>query len=135
MPNTILIVEDTTQTKNLLLKIVSHLCPDFEVIALGDGMAALDYFASNPAPMLVLTDLEMPEMTGYDLIRTMQADDVLKSVPVVVVTSHADRVGDIRITREMEEQGLPRCPIVGKPLDIARLRETLDLILSPSAAV
>lgn len=63
-----------------------------------DGQEALDYlnrqgdFAARPAsdPDLVLLDLNMPRVNGYDVLRQVKADEQLRHIPVVVLTSSND---------------------------------------------
>jgi len=124
MTGSILIVDDTQQTKKLLEKIVSHLCPNHEVVTADHGKAALEYLATH-TPLLVFTDLEMPQINGYDLIAAMQANPEHAEIPVVVISAHADYSNDSRVVRELEDRNLPPCPVMGKPLNIEHLKTIL----------
>lgn len=51
-----------------------------------DGAAGLAAARAGEAPILIITDVDMPGMTGFDLTRALRADPVLHSVPVIVIT-------------------------------------------------
>ncbi|MDI6101156.1 response regulator [Actinoplanes sp. NEAU-A12] len=55
------------------------------VVAAADGMAALQAIREH-RPDLVVTDVDMPHMTGLDLCRAIRADDSLRHIPVVVAS-------------------------------------------------
>ncbi len=80
----ILVVEDSaTQSAQL-----RHLleAKGYEVAVAGNGRDALE-IARNDKPSLIITDVVMPEMNGYDLCKTIKNDDELKDLPVVLVTA------------------------------------------------
>ncbi|MFD3454275.1 response regulator [Streptomyces sp. NPDC058691] len=56
-----------------------------------DGVAALDYLRdeTNPRPDLIVLDLNMPRMNGRELLAILKADDDLRAIPVVVLTTSA----------------------------------------------
>lgn len=133
MSNLILIVEDTLQTKNLLHKIISHLCPHHDVMTVDNGGAALTFMQQH-RPDVVFTDLEMPGLSGYELIELMQSNATTHDIPVVIVSSHADRLNDTRIIRQLTDRGLAPCPVVGKPLDIGSLKIVIGDVLGAAVA-
>jgi two-component system sensor histidine kinase/response regulator len=80
----ILIVEDSpTQAEQLkyLLEQNSYI-----VSAAGNGMEAIDLIARD-RPTLVITDIVMPGMSGYDLCRKIKSDENTQSIPVILLTS------------------------------------------------
>jgi CheY-like chemotaxis protein/signal transduction histidine kinase len=89
--NSVLIVEDSvTQAMKL-----QHLLETngYQVTAARDGKQALDML-TGPQPVAVISDIVMPEMDGYELCRRIKANERMKSVPVVLLTSLSDP-GDI----------------------------------------
>jgi chemosensory pili system protein ChpA (sensor histidine kinase/response regulator) len=58
----------------------------YRVLLAKDGLDALERLADE-LPALVLTDIEMPRMDGFDLVRNMRADPRLAGLPVIMITS------------------------------------------------
>jgi CheY-like chemotaxis protein len=94
-PGSILYVEDDERDVELTLGALDqhHLANAVTVVR--DGEEALDYlyrrrsFQKRPTndPVLVLLDLKMPKVDGFEVLRQIKADDRLKTIPVVVLTS------------------------------------------------
>ena len=91
----ILLVEDNLYDVELTLEALATYNVANEVIVAGDGAIALDYlyrrgeFANRPEgnPAVILLDLKLPKVDGIEVLRTIKADNKLKLVPVVVLTS------------------------------------------------
>jgi CheY-like chemotaxis protein len=80
----VLVVEDDPSTRELLVRTLER--EGWGVQEAGNGRVALEHLAASP-PDVVLLDLVMPEMNGFELLEVMRADDHLRDLPVVVVTS------------------------------------------------
>jgi two-component system, cell cycle sensor histidine kinase and response regulator CckA len=80
----ILIVEDSPTQAERLRYVLSEA--GHEVRAARDGEQALALIAERP-PLLVITDIVMPGMDGYELCRTIKSDERLREVPVILLTS------------------------------------------------
>ena len=52
-----------------------------------DGLDAMEQLAADELPGVVLSDIEMPRMDGFDLVRNLRADPRLKALPVIMITS------------------------------------------------
>jgi signal transduction histidine kinase len=83
----ILVVEDSATQARLLRLILED--EGFTVNVAGDGPAALTQLAAAPFD-LVVSDVLMPGLTGFELCRTIKADPALRAVPVVLVTTLRD---------------------------------------------
>ncbi len=80
---TILIVEDSpTQQKDLQNILESH---GYRTRTSMNGNEALD-FLNNNRPDIIITDIIMPEMDGYELCRRIKSDDKMKNIPVILLT-------------------------------------------------
>jgi signal transduction histidine kinase/HPt (histidine-containing phosphotransfer) domain-containing protein len=89
----ILIAEDSaTQAQKLRHILEEH---GYEVGVAGNGRAALD-IAAKFLPALVISDVVMPEMDGYELSRRIKADADLRGIPVILVTTMSDPEDVIR---------------------------------------
>jgi len=91
----ILLVEDNPNDVELTLEaLAEHNLANFVVVA-RDGEEALDYlfyrgtFAGRPAgnPVVILLDLKLPKVSGHEVLRAIRADNKLKMIPVVILTS------------------------------------------------
>lgn len=84
---TILIVEDVELNRELLVQLLEN---DYRLVLAGDGMAALEC-AGEARPDLILMDLSLPRMDGWEATRRLKADPRLASIPVIVLSAHAMR--------------------------------------------
>jgi len=66
----------------------------FEVFGATSGQQGLELIASNH-PDLVLLDLMMPEMDGWDVYQRMKADENMRTIPVIVVTAKAQNIDKV----------------------------------------
>jgi two-component system response regulator len=94
--NVILLVEDNSDHARLTKLLLLQNRVYHEVVVARTGQEALDYlFAMGKhagrdkslTPELVLLDLGLPDMGGFEVLRRVQADDRTKNIPVVVITS------------------------------------------------
>jgi CheY-like chemotaxis protein len=91
----ILLVEDDPKDIELTLTALGEHNLVNEIVIARDGVEALDYlyrrgiFAQRPAgnPVVILLDLKMPRLDGLQVLRQLKADEQMRSVPVVVLTS------------------------------------------------
>lgn len=96
VPVTIVMVEDDVGHARLIEKNIRRAGVTNEIVGFENGTAALDYLfrpsrAQSPSPYLVLLDLNLPDMSGADILRRIKADDRLRRVPVVVLTTTDDK--------------------------------------------
>ena len=91
---TIVVAEDNPEMRRLFADLLGR---EYRVRAVRNGREALEAARANP-PDLVLTDVMMPEMSGTELCRALKADPRTQGIPVVLVTSKAER--------EMKIEGL-----------------------------
>ncbi len=82
----VLVVEDSFTVRELQRSILE--AAGYRVVTARDGADALRILGRDPMIALVITDLEMPEVDGLELIRAIRADPARSSLPVVIVTSH-----------------------------------------------
>jgi signal transduction histidine kinase/DNA-binding LacI/PurR family transcriptional regulator/AraC-like DNA-binding protein len=82
----ILVVDDDPEILNLHTRIVETLAHDYRILQAQNGRQALEIIRTE-RPALVLLDLVMPEVDGFTVIETMQAEEHSRSIPVIVLTS------------------------------------------------
>ena len=91
----IVLAEDNPNDVELTLAALSEINLANEVVVVRDGAEALDYLfrrnqyagraAGNPAVLLL--DLKMPKVDGLDVLRALKADEAMKTIPIVMLTS------------------------------------------------
>ena len=86
---TILIVDDTEWNRELLVQLLEE---DYMVLQAVNGADGVK-MTEEHKPDLILMDLGMPVMDGWEATRNIKANDALKKIPIIAVTSHA-MVGD-----------------------------------------
>lgn len=88
MTHMILIIDDNPDDVEITRRTLARLDRELKVETAPRGEAALDLLRSGiTLPALILLDLKMPGMSGFDTLRAMRADDGLKDIPVIIVTS------------------------------------------------
>jgi len=92
--STILIVDDNLQNVELLQAYLEGL--SCKTVTACDGVEAMKFFEMSPATMpdLVLLDVMMPRMSGFEVCRKLKDDPVTRSIPVMMVTA-LNELGDI----------------------------------------
>lgn len=118
---TIMIVDD----EPIIVEILKSVLEDVGYrgfIEVTDSTRALDILAENK-PDLVLLDVNMPEVTGLDILNGMRGDDSLKHIPAIVLTGASDSA------TKLLALGLGATDVLGKPVDPSelalRVRNTL----------
>ena len=106
MTGTILLVEDEEDLRELIREAL--LNRGYGVYAVRDGLEAREALVSLN-PCLVLADLLMPRMSGWDLVTLMKAQPALARIPVIIYTSTPDQA-PAEATR-----------VLGKPASLAQL--------------
>jgi CheY-like chemotaxis protein len=86
MRELVLLVEDNEVNRYLARFLLEH--GGFNVVTANNGLEALEQARAHK-PDLILMDIQMPVMDGYEATRQLKADDNLKSVPVVALTAYA----------------------------------------------
>ncbi len=90
MEHTILVIEDNEQNLYLITFILGK--SGFRVIAARDGQEGID-MACREVPAMILLDIQLPLMDGYEVARRLRGIDSVKDIPIIAVTSYA-MVGD-----------------------------------------
>jgi len=86
MSKRILVVEDQEDNRQIIRDLLS--ATDYEIIEVVNGEQALAAVAKQ-RPDLILMDIQLPIMDGYEATRRIKADSALRSIPVIAITSYA----------------------------------------------
>ena len=126
MPRRVVCVEDEQDVIDLMRLIVER--QGFEFIEARGGVKGIET-VTRLKPDVVLLDLMMPGLDGWEVYDTLTSDPETKDIPIVIVTArahHDDRVEDMRVTNAEN--------LVTKPFGPAQLIETIDRVLRSSSS-
>jgi CheY-like chemotaxis protein len=119
----ILVVEDHELNMDLIVQLLEDT---YEVLTATDGEAGIE-LAEQERPDLILMDLSLPVIDGWEAARRLKANDDLKHIPVIALTAHV-MLGDEDRARECGCDDY-----LTKPLDEDLLFEKLDRFLGTDA--
>jgi CheY-like chemotaxis protein len=128
MSRTVLIVEDSEQSAETL-ELALLTTPGVTVRRVSNGAEALA-FLSSPGNLVcaLLTDLHMPSIDGFELVRQVRSSPFHAGLPIIVVSGDTDPATPERI------RGLGADAYFSKPFSPAQVRQTLERLLEASCA-
>jgi two-component system cell cycle response regulator DivK len=116
----ILVVDDNSDNRELVVKVLKNR--GYEIVEAVDGEDALRK-AQDERPGLILMDISLPKMDGYEVIRRLKSQEEYRDIPIVALTAHAMK-GDKE--RAMNAGCIGYIP---KPIDIRELPEQIRFYL------
>jgi chemosensory pili system protein ChpA (sensor histidine kinase/response regulator) len=122
---TVMIVDDSVTVRKVTSRLMER--HGFQVITAKDGLDAMDQL-QDVKPDVMLLDIEMPRMDGFEVLRSVRRNEELKDLPIIMITS---RTGEKHKQQAME---LGVNQYLGKPFQEANLLETIDEVIAGSVA-
>ena len=127
----ILLVEDNPDDELLMLRALAKNGMAGEVVVARDGGEALDFLfppgragrSEDAMPRLILLDLKLPRLNGFEVLERVRADERTRLLPVVILTSSRER-RDV-----LEGYGLGANSYVRKPVDFKRFLEVVGQLM------
>lgn len=123
MARLVLVIEDDPDQRRLLQRMLS--ASGWRVEAAPDGEAGLR-LAAERRPDVIVLDVMMPRLNGYQACRRLKAEPATASVPIVIVTTK-DQPADEFWAREVGADAF-----LAKPVDVQQLTELLDRLTEPA---
>ncbi|TMH68527.1 MAG: response regulator [Betaproteobacteria bacterium] len=117
----ILAVDDAT---DLLALMAKALGPDYEVDTAADPGTAIEKAFADPHPDLILLDIEMPEVSGFEVCRALKGEALTADIPVIFLTGKADAQAQV------EGLQMGAVDYVMKPINAAVLRTRVRMHLA-----
>ncbi|HYF50788.1 MAG TPA: response regulator [Planctomycetota bacterium] len=111
----VLIVEDDLDIRDVLTQVLEY--EGYEVATAGNGREALDYLRSHPKPGLILLDLMMPVMDGWQFRAEQQKTPELANIPVVILSADGNAYQKASTVRA--------AGFLKKPVELETLLETV----------
>lgn len=121
---TILAIDDVHSTLDI---INCTLCKKFNVVKKNNGKEALDWMQEGNLPDIIISDLYMPEMDGFEFIKHIRASGFFKDIPVVVLSSYENSSTRINCLR------LGADDYVVKPFNPEELEARIENIVKRSS--
>ena len=81
---TVMVVDDSLTVRKIISRLMAR--EGYQVILAKDGVDALEQLL-DVLPDVILSDIEMPRMDGFDFVRNLRADERLRALPVIMITS------------------------------------------------
>ena len=95
---------------------------DYEITTVKSGQDCLNLLKDNKIPDLILLDIMMPEMSGWETYNKIKENNIWKNIPVVFLTARTDRIAK-------DAGGFLGDDYIEKPFKVPELKERIDKIL------
>lgn len=119
----ILLVEDNEMNRDMLSRRLAR--KGHEIVCAVDGRQGVA-MAATESPDLILMDMSLPVMDGWEATRTLKADDATRAIPIIALTAHA-MDGDEQKARDAGCDDYDT-----KPVDLTRLLGKIEALLPPA---
>lgn len=118
----ILVVEDNQDNREMVVKVLKF--NGYQVVEAVDGEEAIEKVKAEH-PDLILLDIFLPKMDGYEATRRLKGDTSLRNIPIIALTAHA-------MKGSMEEALAVGCDgYISKPIDVRELPKQIQHFLKP----
>ena len=118
---TIMVVDDNPDLIYSVKTGLASVCNDYEIIGVESGKACLDLLKEH-IPDLILLDIMMPGMDGWDVCAKIKSNKKTENIPIVFLTAKTDSIS----------KGIGRlasADYIEKPFDIRELKKRIDAVL------
>ena len=116
----ILVIEDNEDNLSLMRLLLERA--NYEVLVASNGFAGLE-LARAEQPNLILLDLAMPELDGWEVATELKNDIVTRDIPIIVVTAHA-------LPKDRERAAEAGCDaFIVKPFSVSKLINEIENLL------
>ena len=121
---TILIVEDNEMNRDMLSRRLTR--KGYDVLLAVDGATGIE-MATARAPDLILMDMSLPVVDGWEATRRLKTNQALRAIPIIALTAHA-------MASDRDKALAAGCDDYDtKPIELARLLAKIDALLVPAA--
>ena len=123
MKKRIMIVDDNIHMISLVKKGIERSTDEYEVIGVDSGKKCLEFLENNQIPDLILLDIMMPEMSGWNTLEKLKENPLWEKIPIIFLTAVIDEYS-LKLGR-MKGQDY-----IQKPFNIDDLVRRIDKILN-----
>lgn len=119
--NKLMIVDDSSTMRKIIKRVLRQAEIEVEnILEAANGVEALEQLSSNPDIALILSDVNMPEMNGIDLVKKVREDRDSQTLPIIMVTTEG---GEAMVQNAMSSGANG---YVTKPFTPDSIRSALD---------
>jgi len=122
MVKTVFMVDDEPSVRYTVKQGLEALDPEFNVVPVESGEKCFEMLESNLVPDIILLDIMMPGMNGWEIQRRLKEKLEWRSIPIVFLTATGDHTSR-KIGRMISED------YIEKPFKISELKQRIDKIL------
>jgi len=133
----LLVVDDDRDVRDALSEILEE--EGYRVVGVENGRAAIEYLRAGGRPSMILLDMMMPVMNGWQFRRKQQQDPSIQNIPVVMITASEERQADLIPDDQVLAKPFPvdallkfvhqfcqrSRPLISLPVDATRTRSRL----------
>ncbi|MCK9617765.1 MAG: response regulator transcription factor [Lentimicrobiaceae bacterium] len=121
MKKKILVIDDE---KSIRLLLENFLNKDYEVISKSDGLEALSWMQEGNLPDLIVADIQMPNLDGYEFIENVRSSGYFKNIPLIMLSGIESSVEKVKCLK------LGANDYMIKPFNPEELAIRIELLLS-----
>ena len=119
----IMVVDDDPDQTHTLKQLIEETNTDYQVVCATSGTRCLNYLVKNDVPDLILLDIMMPKMNGWETFKKIRSNEQWRNIPIIFVTARTDdfaeKAGNFLGTEYIQ-----------KPFDIAEFKQKIHNILT-----
>ena len=117
-----MIVDDDPDLLHSVKQALEYMDDNYKVTCASSGIQCLKLLKDNEIPDLILLDIMMPKMSGWETLKTIKENLSWKDIPIVFLTARNDQIAK-------DSGGFLGDDYIGKPFDIDDLKKRIDKVL------
>ncbi|MCK4332938.1 MAG: response regulator [Thermoplasmatales archaeon] len=118
----IMVVDDDPDNLRSVKQMLENMDGDYKVTCVSSGVRCLKLLENNEIPDLILLDIMMPEMSGWETLKILQENSSWRDIPVVFITARTDDFAE-------EAGNFLAMDYIEKPFDIEDFKKRIDEVL------
>jgi len=119
---TILVVDDNPDVINSLKIGLEDSTREYRILGAENGQKCLDLLNTNITPDIILLDIMMPHMTGWEVFDRIKKEPMYNTIPIIFLTARTDRIAKNAGSFLGDDY-------IEKPFDIIDLKKRIDIVL------
>ena len=120
---TILVVDDNPDVINSLKISLEDSTREYRILGAENGQKCLEILKDNIIPDIILLDIMMPQMSGWEVFDRIKKDPSLSTIPIIFLTARTDRIAK-------NAGGFLGDDYIEKPFDIIDLKKRIEIVFS-----